>query len=75
VETSLEDLFAELSQMEAAEVLLSGERNRLQDKIDFGFGTEATREREREVSDQRRELHQRIAAVREQLRKHEAAQL
>ena len=75
METSLEDLFAELSQMEAAEVLLSGERNRLQDKIDFGFGTEATREREREVSDQRRELHQRIAAVREQLRKHEAAQL
>lgn len=75
METSLEDLLAELSQMEAAEVLLSGERNRLQDKIDFGFGTEATREREREVSDQRRELHQRIAAVREQLRKHEAAQL
>jgi vacuolar-type H+-ATPase subunit I/STV1 len=75
VETSLEDLFAELSQMEAAEVLLSAERNRLQDKIDFGFGTEATREREREVSDQRRELHQRIDAVREQLRQHQAAQL
>jgi hypothetical protein len=75
VETSLEDLFAELSQMEAAEVLLSAERNRLQDKIDFGFGTEATREREREVSDQRRELHQRIDAVREQLRQYQAAQL
>jgi hypothetical protein len=75
VETSLEDLFAELSQMEAAEVLLSAERNRLQDKIDFGFGTEATREREREVSDQRRELHQRIDTVREQLLQHQAAQL
>jgi hypothetical protein len=75
VETSLDDLFAELADMQAAEARLSAERNRLQDKIDFGFGTESTREREREVSDKRRELHQRIDAVREQLRKHQAAQL
>jgi hypothetical protein len=75
VETSLDDLFAELSQMEADEARLSAERNRLQDKIDFGFGTESTRAREREVSDERREVHERIDALREQLRKHQAAQL
>jgi hypothetical protein len=75
VEASLDDLLAELADMEAAEARLSAERSRLQDKIDFGFGTDATREREREVSAQRRELHQRIDAVREQLRKQQAAQL
>ena len=54
--------------MEAAEARLSAERSRLQDKIDFGFETESTRAREREVSDERRQLHQRIDALREQLR-------
>jgi hypothetical protein len=39
VETSLDDLFAELADMQAAEARLSAERNRLQDKIGFGFGT------------------------------------
>lgn len=59
--------------MQAAEARLSAERNRLQDKIDFGFGTEATREREREISNERREVHQRIDALREQLRKQQLA--
>ena len=59
--------------MEAAAARLSAERNRLQDKIDFGFGTDGTREREREVSDERREVHQRIDALREQLRRQQLA--
>ena len=59
--------------MEAAEARLSAERNRLQDQIDFGFGTETTREREREVSDERQQVHQRIDALREQLRKQQLA--
>lgn len=59
--------------MEAAEARLSAERSRLQDQIDFGFGTEATREREREVSEERRQVHERIDALREQLRKQQLA--
>ena len=59
--------------MEAAGARLSAERSRLQDQIDFGFGTETTREREREVSDERQQVHQRIDALREQLRKQQLA--
>lgn len=59
--------------MEAAEARLSAERSRLQDQIDFGFGTETTREREREVSHERRQVHERIDALREQLRKQQLA--
>ena len=59
----------ELAKLEAAEARLSAERSRLQDQIDFGFGTETTREREREVSGERRQVHERIDALREQLRK------
>lgn len=59
--------------MEAAGARLSAERNRLQDQIDFGFGTETTREREREVSDERQQVHERIDALREQLRKQQLA--
>ena len=68
MDASLDDLFAELSRMEADEARLSAERNRLQDQIDFGFETQSTREREREVSDERRQVHERIDALREQLR-------
>jgi 50S ribosomal subunit-associated GTPase HflX len=71
--TGVDELFAELAKMEAAEARLSAERSRLQDQIDFGFGTETAREREREVSDERREVHQRIDALREQLRKQQLA--
>jgi hypothetical protein len=73
VEAGDENLLEELSQMQAAEARLSAERNRLQDKIDFGFGTDATRQREREVSDERRKVHERIDALREQLRKQQLA--
>jgi uncharacterized protein YlxW (UPF0749 family) len=66
-ETSPEGLRAELARLEAEEQRLSAERKSLHNKIDFGYGNEATREREREVSDERQELHRRIDALRERL--------
>jgi uncharacterized protein YlxW (UPF0749 family) len=66
-ETSPDGLRAELARLEAEEQRLSAERKSLHNKIDFGYGTEATRAREREVSDERHELHRRIDALREQL--------
>jgi 50S ribosomal subunit-associated GTPase HflX len=70
VETSTDDLAAELAKLQAAEARLSAERSRLQDQIDFGFATSTSREREREVSDERRQVHERIDALRRQLQKH-----
>jgi uncharacterized protein YlxW (UPF0749 family) len=66
-ETSPDGLRAELARLEADERRLSAERKSLHNKIDFGYGTEATRAREREVSDERHELHRRIDALRQQL--------
>jgi uncharacterized protein YlxW (UPF0749 family) len=66
-ETSPDGLRAELARLEAEEQRLSAERKSLHNKIDFGYGTEATREREREVSDERHELHRRIDSLRKQL--------
>jgi 50S ribosomal subunit-associated GTPase HflX len=73
VETSVDEIHVELAKMEAAEARLSAERSRLQDQIDFGFGTDTTREREREVSDERQQVHERIDALRKQLRKQQLA--
>jgi 50S ribosomal subunit-associated GTPase HflX len=73
VETSVDEIHLELAKMEAAEARLSAERSRLQDQIDFGFGTDTTREREREVSDERQQVHERIDALRKQLRKQQLA--
>lgn len=61
------ELREELAQLEAAEARLSAERDRLQRQIDLGFETATSRKREREVSDERRQLHDRIDALREQL--------
>ena len=69
METTVEELHVQLAKLEAAEARLSAERSRLQDQIDFGFGTDTTRDREREVSNERRQLHERIDALRQQLRK------
>ncbi|MFL5942460.1 MAG: hypothetical protein ACJ75L_04255 [Gaiellaceae bacterium] len=65
--TRADSLRAELAQLVAEEERLSADRRRLHDKIDFGFGTDETRAREREVSDARQELHDRIAALRERI--------
>ena len=48
-------------------------RSHLHHQIDFGFETSTSREREREVSDERNELHQQIDSIRELLRAHENA--
>ena len=62
-----DELREELAQLEAAEARLSAERDRLQRQIDLGFETATTRTREREVSDERRQLHERIDTLREKL--------
>jgi hypothetical protein len=67
-ETSLDDLRSELADLEAQEGRLSAMRAHLQHQIDFGFESSTTREREREVSDERQEVHRRIDALRELLR-------
>lgn len=67
-ETNLDELRSELARLEAEEARLSARRGHLQHQIDFGFETASTREREREVSDERQELHRRIEALRERLR-------
>jgi 50S ribosomal subunit-associated GTPase HflX len=66
-ESSADDIRSELALLEAEEARLSATRKRLQDQIDFGFESGTTRAREREVSDERRELHRRIESLRERL--------
>jgi len=67
-ETSLDDLRRELARLEAEEARLSLMRGHLQHQIDFGFETTSTRDREREVSAERLELHRRIDALKERVR-------
>jgi len=70
---SIDDLRGELAVLEAKAARLSRKRDHLQHQIDFGFETASTREREREVSDERKELFQRIDSLREALRASENA--
>ena len=72
-EAGPDDLRTELALLEAREARLSAQRERLHDQIDFGFATGTTRAREREVSDERREVHHRIKALREALGAEEIA--
>lgn len=72
-EASLDDLRTELALLEAEEARLSANRERLQHQIDFGFASATTREREREVSDERQEVHRRIDALRELLQARRSA--
>ena len=67
-DASLEDLRREVAALEAEEAQLSAVRDRLQHQIDFGFETDTTRAREREISDERRRLHDRIDALKQRLR-------
>ncbi len=60
---SIDELRGELAVLEAKAARLSQSRSHLQRQIDFGFETSSTREREREVSDERNELHQRIDSL------------
>jgi 50S ribosomal subunit-associated GTPase HflX len=70
---SIDDLRGELAELEAQAARLSQMRSHLQHQIDFGFETGTTREREREVSNERNELHQRIDALKQTLRARETA--
>ena len=65
---SIDDLRGELATLEAKAAQLSLMRKHLQHQIDFGFETSSTREREREVSDERNQVHQRINSLKETLR-------
>jgi hypothetical protein len=67
-EASVDDLRRELSSLEVDEARLSAVRRHLQHQIDFGFESATTREREREVSDERQEIHRRIDSLKELLR-------
>lgn len=62
---SLEEPRAELARLEAEEALVSAQRRHLHQKIDFGYATDETRLREREISDRRQALHRRIDELRE----------
>lgn len=66
-EASLDDLRCELAKLETEEARLSAVRRHLQHQIDFGFESSTTREREREVSDERQEVHRRVDALKELL--------
>jgi hypothetical protein len=66
-EAGIDDLRRELALLETEEAKLSATRERLQHQVDFGFGSETTRAREREVSDERQELHRRIDSIRARL--------
>ena len=70
---SIDDLRGELAVLEARAARLSQMRDHLHHQIDFGFETSTTREREREVSDERNELHEQINSIRELLRAREIA--
>jgi hypothetical protein len=70
---SIHELRAELAALEAKATRLSQVRSHLHHQIDFGFETSTSRDREREVSDERRELHRQIDAVRELIRTRESA--
>ena len=65
---SIAELRGELAALEAKATGLSRTRSHLHRQIDFGFETSCSRDREREVSDERRELHQRIDSLKEVLR-------
>jgi len=71
-EANFEEVRAVLAELEAAETRLSAQRRALHQQIDFGYASEATRQREREISDERRELHRRIDALRALLGTHVA---
>ena len=58
----------ELAKLEAEEARLSAVRRHLQHQIDFGFESATTRERERQVSTERQDVHRRIESLRELLR-------
>jgi hypothetical protein len=70
---SIVELREELAVLEAKAARLSQIRAHLHHQIDFGFESSTTREREREISDERNELHRQIDSLKETLRERESA--
>lgn len=70
---NIDGLRAELALLEAQEAQFSATRRHLHNQIDFGYATDSTRAREREVSDERRQLQHRIDELRELLSAREVA--
>jgi septal ring factor EnvC (AmiA/AmiB activator) len=70
---SIDSLRGELAELEAQAALLSQKRSQLHHQIDFGFETATTRDREREISDERNEIHERIDSLKATLRARESA--
>lgn len=70
---SIDELRVEIAKLEAQALRLSAMRSHLHHQIDFGFETATTREREREVSDERNEIHERIDSLKAKLRLRETA--
>ncbi len=66
-DVSIEDLRAELAQLEVREALVSAKRRHLHQQIDYGYASEATGAHEHEISYERRQLRQRIDALRKTL--------
>lgn len=58
------ELREELTRLEAEEARVSAQRRHLHQQIDFGYATDEARAREREVSDERQALHNRIDELR-----------
>jgi hypothetical protein len=58
-----ETLLMELARLERAEQALSKIRRRLHDQLDRGFSSSSAAAKEREVSDERRALHEQIDAL------------
>jgi hypothetical protein len=58
-----ETLLMELARLERAEQALSKIRRRLHDQLDKGFSSPSAAAKEREVSDERRALHEQIDAL------------
>jgi chromosome segregation ATPase len=72
-EANIDDIRREIATLETEEARLSAVRRHLQHQIDFGFESATTREREREVSDERQEIHRRLDSLKELLRARQAA--
>jgi uncharacterized coiled-coil DUF342 family protein len=70
---TIDELREELSALEAKVARLSQVRSHLHHQIDFGFETSTTREREREVSDERNELHRQIDSLKATIHERESA--
>jgi hypothetical protein len=70
---TIDDLRGELAVLEARAAGLSQMRSHLHRQIDFGFESSTTREREREVSTERNEIHEQIDSLKKRLRERENA--